>query len=160
METFLSKLQKKPEAKKYVPLKITTANNNPEPHIAKTTDPPDGSTDKPLTVKEAYYDDDDKDDEEAFIQRPKRLPSATPNPKTPDREHEPVVMLDYRKKLKVSRTGLLAKLGERNPALKNLLKGKEPDPDPEPAEGSESEPEKTRNVAPLVIEYVPTDTND
>jgi hypothetical protein len=28
--------------------------------------------------KEAYYDDDDKDDEEAFIQRPKRLPSAPP----------------------------------------------------------------------------------
>jgi hypothetical protein len=49
MET-LSELKKKPEAKKYVP-KITTANNNPEPHIAKTTDPPDGSTDKPTVKK-------------------------------------------------------------------------------------------------------------
>jgi hypothetical protein len=39
--------------------------------------------------KEAYYDDDDKDDEEAFIQRPKRLPSATPNPKTPTANTNP-----------------------------------------------------------------------
>jgi hypothetical protein len=48
-------------------------------------------------------------------------------------------MLDYRK-VKGVADGVISQT-ERNPALKNSLKGKEPDPDPESAEGSESEPE-------------------
>jgi hypothetical protein len=63
-------------------------------------------------------------------------------------------MLDYRK-VKGVADGVISQTGERNPALKNSLKAKNPILILNPAEGSEST-RKTRNVAPLVIEYVPT----